>query len=190
MDHQRRSQADRGHVRHARGGDAAARLHRRDHDALAAGAGLPVPGLPAAGALQPDLLRPWHDHDLLRRHAVRDRAHEHRRAAATRRARRRLPHPQFGQFLADRDRRAPRQPVAGRRRVLTHRLAAFSAAVGAHLLARRRGRLLLVGGADLRRRHCDDRGQFRHHHPQDTRPRHDLYAHAGLLLDGARHQSR
>src|SRR5580698_6420909 len=36
MDHQRRPQAHRHHVRHTRCGDAAARLHRRDHDALAA----------------------------------------------------------------------------------------------------------------------------------------------------------
>ncbi len=173
----------------ARCGDAAARLHRRDHDALAAGVGVPVPGLSAAGALQPDLLRPWHDHDLLRRHAVRDRAHELRRAAAARRARRRLSHPQFGQLLADRDRRAPRQHLAGRRRVLPRRLAALSAAVGTHLLARRRRRLLLMGDSDFRRRHAADRRQLRHHHPEDARPRHDLHAHADLLLDGARRQS-
>ena len=74
--------------------------------------------------------------------------------------RRRLPDPQFGQFLDDRDRRAPRQHLAGRRRVLKDRLAAVSAAVGADLLARRRGRLLLVGGADLRDWHVADRGDF------------------------------
>ena len=44
----------------ARAGDAAARLHRRDHDALAAGARLPVAGLPAARALRPDLLGARH----------------------------------------------------------------------------------------------------------------------------------
>ena len=126
-------------------GDAAARLHRRDHDALAAGARIPVAGLPAAGALQPDLLRARHDHDLLRRHAVRDRADEFRRAAATRRARRRLSDAEFGQLLAHRDRRASGQHLAGGRRVLTHRLAAVSAAVGADLFARRRRRLLFVG---------------------------------------------
>ena len=47
-------------------GDAAARLHRRDHDALAAGARLPRARLPAARALRPDLLGPRHHHDLLR----------------------------------------------------------------------------------------------------------------------------
>ena len=60
MDHQRRPQADRRHVRAARAGDAAARLRRRDHDARAAGGRLPRAGLSAAGALQPDLLRARH----------------------------------------------------------------------------------------------------------------------------------
>ena len=138
----------------ARAGDAAARLHRRDHDALAAGARLPVAGLPAARALQPDLLGPRHDHDLLRRDAVRDRADELRRAAAARRPRRRLPDAQLGRLLADRDRRAAGQHLAGRRRVRAHRLAALSAAVGADLFARRRRRLLPVVAADLRRRHA------------------------------------
>ncbi len=90
VDHQRRSQADRRHVHAAGAGDAAARLLRRAHDALAAGAGLPRAGLSAARALRPDLLRPRHADDLLRRHAVRDRADELRRAAAARRPRRRL----------------------------------------------------------------------------------------------------
>ena len=43
-------------------------------------------GLPAAGALQSDLLRARHDHDILRRHAVHDRIDELRGAAAARRA--------------------------------------------------------------------------------------------------------
>ena len=41
VDHQRRSQADRRHVHAAGAGDAAARLHRRDHDARAAGGRVP-----------------------------------------------------------------------------------------------------------------------------------------------------
>ena len=90
MAHQRRPQAHRRDVRRARPGDAAARLRRRDHDALAAGRRHGQRRLPAAGALQPDLLGARHDHDLLRRHAVRDRADELRRAAAARRPRRRL----------------------------------------------------------------------------------------------------
>ena len=89
-----------------------------------------VPGLSAARALRPDLLRPRHDHDLLRGDAVRDRADEFRRAAAARRARRGVSDAQFGQLLADRDRRAAGQHLAGRRRVRAHRLAALSAAVG------------------------------------------------------------
>ena len=47
----------------------------------------------------------------------------------------------------------------------------------------------LWGDPDLRHRHAADRRQFRHHDPQAARPRHDLYAHAGVLLDGVRHQS-
>ena len=58
-----------------------------------------------------------------------------------------------------------------------------------HVLARRGRRLLPVGAADFRRRHADDRHQFRHHHPQDARARHELYAHADVLLDRARLQS-
>ena len=54
---------------------------------------------------------------------------------------------EFGQLLADGDRRAPGQHLAGGRRVRPHRLAAVSAALGAHLFARRRRRLLLVGAS-------------------------------------------
>ena len=60
----------------------------RAQQSLAIGA---VAGLSPARALQPDLLRARHDHDLLRGDAARDRLHELRRAAAARRARRRLP---------------------------------------------------------------------------------------------------
>ena len=53
---------------------AAARLHRRHHDARAAGGrGRRCAGLPAAGAFRPDLLGARHDHDLLHGDAVRDR---------------------------------------------------------------------------------------------------------------------
>ena len=47
----------------------------------------------------------------------------------------------------------------------------FPATLGTHLFARRRRRLLLVGSADFRCRDAADRRQFRHHHPQDSRPR-------------------
>ena len=43
VDHQRRPQADRDHVHPARDGDAAARLHRCDHDAVPTGARVPRP---------------------------------------------------------------------------------------------------------------------------------------------------
>ena len=185
VDHQRRPQAHRRHVHAAGPGDAAARLHRRDHDAVAAGARLPVAGLSAARPLRPDLLGPRHDHDLLRGDAVRHRPDELRRAAAARRARRGLSDAELGQLLADGDGRAAGQHLAGRRRVRAHRLAALPAAVGARLLARRRRRLLSVVAADLRRRHAADRHQFRHHHPEAARARHDLHAHADVLLDRA-----
>ena len=62
--------------------------------------------LPAARAFRPDLQLARHDHDLLHGHAVHDRAAEHRRAAADRHARRRLPVPELAQPVARR-RRAP-----------------------------------------------------------------------------------
>ena len=85
-------------------------------------------GLPAARALRPDLLGPWHADDLLRRDALRDRADELRRAAAARRPRRRVPDAQLGQLLAYRHRRAADQYLAGRRRIRAYRVAAVSAA--------------------------------------------------------------
>ncbi len=60
-----------------------------------------VAGISAAGALQPDLLRPRHDHDLLRGDAAGHRLHELRRAAAARRPRRRFPDDEQRQLLAD-----------------------------------------------------------------------------------------
>ena len=118
MDHLRRPQAHRRHVHRARAGHAAARLHRRDHDARAAGARRRRrAGLSAAGAFRPDLLGARHDHDLLRGDAVRDRADELRRAAAARRARRRLPDPELGELLADRVGRPADQHLARDRRV-------------------------------------------------------------------------
>ena len=92
------------------------------------------------------------------------------------------------ELLADGDRRAAGQHLAVRRRVRAHRLAALSAAERVDLFARRRRRLLPLGDPDLRRRHADDRHQFRHHDPQDARARHELSAHADVLLDRARLQ--
>src|SRR5713226_7229294 len=76
MDHQRRPQADRYHVYLVGDGDAAARLLRRDHDAVATGACVPVRGLPAPRTLRPGLRGARHADDLLRRDGVRDRADE------------------------------------------------------------------------------------------------------------------
>ncbi len=87
--------------------------------------------LPAAGALRPDLLGARHADDLLRRHAVRDRPDEFRRAAAARRPRRGVPDAELRQLLADRDGRAAGQHLARGRRVRPHRLAALSALVRA-----------------------------------------------------------
>ena len=87
-------------------------------------------GLPAAAPLRPDLHRPRRDHDLLRGDAAGDGPHELRRAAADRRARRRLPVPQQLQLLDDGRRRRAGDDLAVRRRVRQHRLARLSAAVG------------------------------------------------------------
>ena len=185
MDHQRRPQAHRRHVHAARAGDAAARVFGRHHDAAAAGARLPGARLPAAGAFRPDLLRARHDHDLLRGHAVRDRPDELRRAAAARRSRRGLSDAQLGRLLADRDRRAARQPLAGDRRVRANRLAAVSAAFRADLLTGRRRRLLPVGDPDFRCRNADVRHQPGDDRSQDAGQGHELSAHADVLLDDA-----
>ena len=66
-----------------------------------------------------------------------------------------------------------------------NRLGRLSAAQRAAILARRRRRLLPVGAADLRHRHLADGNQFRHHDSENAGTRHGLYAHAGVLLDGA-----
>ena len=129
MDDLRRSQAHRRDVLRAGAGDAAARLHRCDHDAGAAGSRRRLaPGLSAAGAFRPDLLRARHHHDLLHGDAVHDRADEFRGAAAARRARRRFPDLEFGQSVADRLGHAPDQRFAGHRRVRQNRLGGLSAA--------------------------------------------------------------
>ena len=89
------------------------------------------PGFLPPEHLRPAVLRARHHHDLLRRHAVHDRADEFRRAAAARRPRRRLPDAQLGRLLADLHRRAAGQHLAPGRRIRPHRLAALPAAVGA-----------------------------------------------------------
>ena len=102
---QRRPQAHRHHVHRAGADHAAARLRRRDHDARPAGDRAELRRLSAARAFRPDLQLARHHHDLLHGDAVPDRADQHRRAAADRRARRRLPVPEFAQPVADRGRR-------------------------------------------------------------------------------------
>ena len=99
-----------------------------------------------------------------------------------------FPDTEFGRLLVDRDRRAAGQCLAGRRRVRAHRLAALPAVVGADVLPGVGRRLLPVGAADIRRRNAAHRRQLRHHDPEDARARHDLHAHADVLLDGARLQ--
>ena len=51
------------------------------------------------------------------------------------------------------------------------------------ILARRRRRLLPRGVTDIRGRHTADRRKLRHHDPEDPRSRHELPAHADILLD-------
>ena len=165
---------------------AAARLRRCDHDAHAAGhRGRRFAGIPAAPALRPDLLGARHDHDLFRGHAAGHRIDELCRAAAARRARRRLPGAQFGQLLAHRKRGTADQRVARRRRVLARNLVGLSAPLRARLLARCRRRLLPLVIADFGRRDAAHRRQFRDHDSQIACPGHDLFPHAGVLLDRA-----
>ncbi len=169
---------------------AAARLCRRDHDARAAGdRRRRRAGISAAGAFRPDLLGARHHHDLLHGDAVRDRVDELCGAAATRRSRRGFPDIEFGELVADRIGHPLDQHLAGRRRVRKNRLGRLSAAQRAAILARRRRRLLSLVAADLRHRHADGRHEFRHDDPENASARHELHAHAGVLLDGARHQS-
>ena len=143
-------------------------------------------GLPAARALRPDLLGPRHDHDLLRGHAVRDRPDELRRAAAARRARRRLPDAELGQLLADRRRArcwsTSRWSSASSRApagcpIRRCRSCSYSPGVGVDYYL---WSLQISGVGTLLTGH-----QLRHHHPEDARARHDLSAHADVLLDGA-----
>ena len=89
------------------------------------------------------------------------------------------------ELLAHRGRRAAGQPLAVRRRIRPHRLARLSAAERTRLLARRRGRLLPLVAADIRRRHFAFGHQSHDDDPQAARAGHGLHADAGLLLDGA-----
>ena len=57
------------------------------------------------------------------------------------------------------------------------------------LFARCRRRLLPLVIADIGHRHVADRHQFRDHDSQIARPGHDLFPHAGVLLDRARCKS-
>ena len=144
--------------------------------------------LPSA-ALRPGLLGARHDHDLFRGDAARHWTDELCCAVAARRARRRFPDAQLGQLLAHRNRRAADQRVTCHRRFLARELVGLSAALRARLFARCRRRLLPLVIADLGRRHVADRHQFRDDDSQIARPGHDLFPHAGILLDRARRQS-
>ena len=79
--------------------------------------------------------------------------------------------------------------LARGRRVRKDRLGRLSAAQRAAILARRRRRLLSLVAANLRHRHFADRRKFRHHDFEDAGARHELHAHAGVLLDGTRHRT-
>src|SRR5271154_1833031 len=103
-------------------------------DALAAGARVPRCRLPASGALRSDLLGARHTHDLLRGHAFCHWSDELCGSPATWGTRRGLPDIELRGLLAHGRGGPAGQPFARRRRVRPHRLAALSAAVGAHLL--------------------------------------------------------
>ena len=152
----------------------------RSQQAVAVGG---VAGLPSAGAFRPDLLGARHHHDLFHGDAVRDRADEFCHTAATRRARRGVSDPELGEPVARRVGRASCQRFPVYRRIRENRLGRVSAAQRAAILARRRRRLLSLGVANLRHRHAHDRNKFCHHHPENTRTRNELHAHAGVLLD-------
>src|SRR3954462_14882238 len=126
------------HVYAARARNAAARLYRRDHDALAAGNRLQRAWLSAAGTLQSDFCRPRHADDLLRGDAVRHRPDELRRATSARRTRCCLPDAELDQLLAYRDRGAAGQCLARGRRVRADRLGALPPAIRTDLSAWRR----------------------------------------------------
>ena len=189
VDHLRRPQAHRRHVHRAGAGHAAARLRRRDHDALAAGV--------AAGGAQ-GYLPPEHFDQIFSAHGtimiffmampfviglmnfavplqlgVRDVAFPTLNSVS-------LWLTASGILLTN------ISLVVGE--FAQDRLGRLSAAQRAAVLARRRRRLLSLGAADLRHRHAADRHQFRHHHPEDARAGHELHAHAGVLLDRARHE--
>ena len=155
-----RPQEDRHHVRHGRAGDADARLHRRGDDAQPAGDRLQQRRLSAAGPFRPDLLIPRHHHDLLHGDAVLVGPRQSHHAAADRLARRRLPVHELREPVAHHRGRRPRAGVARDRQVLHGRLDRLPALLRGRVHARRRRRLLALGGADLRYRLDHDRHQF------------------------------
>ena len=174
----------------ARARHAAARLRRRAHDARAAGARLRRrQGYLPPRPLRPDLHGARHDHDLLRGHAVRDRADELRRAAADRRARRRLPVPELVQLLADRRRArcwstsrcsSANSPAPAGWPIRRCRSSRYSPGVGVdyYLWALQiAGVGTLLSGINLITTILKMRA-----------PGMSYDAHAGLLLDGAGHQ--
>jgi hypothetical protein len=110
--------------------------------------------LPAAAPLRPGLHRPRRDHDLLRGDAVRDGPDELRRAAADRRARRRLPVPEQLLVLDDDHGRRAGDGLAVRRRIRAYRLAGLPAAVGHPGQSGCRRRLLHLVIADRGCRHA------------------------------------
>src|SRR5262249_33498693 len=93
---------------------------------------------------------------------------------------------------ADRDWRTLDQCVARNRQFRADRLDGLSSIVGARLFARFRPRQLPLAAADLGHRHVVYRRQLCDDDTQIARPGHDLYAHAGVLLDraGVEHADR
>ena len=155
------------------------------HDARPAGGGAEFGRLPSARALRTDFQLPRHDHDLLHGHAVPDRADQHRRAAADRRPRRRLPVPELRQPVADRRRRRAGHGLPRHRQILAGRMDGLSALFRHRIQSRRRGRLLALGYCRQRHRLDSDRNQFRRHHIEEAGSRHASHAHADVQLDGA-----
>ena len=190
VDHIRRPQAHRCHVLRVGANHAAARLRRRDHDALATGDGRRRSArILAAGAFRSGFLGARHDHDLLHGDAIRHWTDELCGAAAAWRPGHGLSDVEFRCVGADGIGHTFNERLLGGRRVRKDRLGRLSTAERAAVFARRRCRLLSLGAANLRHRHVADRNKFRHDDLENARARNGLHAHAGLLLDGARHRT-
>ena len=170
------------------GGDADPRPDRGGADPHAAGPRHQRAGPGGAEPLRSALLHPRQHHDLLHGDAVPDRADQLRRAAADRRAGHGVSLSQFRRPLADRGRRRVDDGLPGGGRILHRRLERLPALYRAVVQRRPGTGLLDLGGDAVLDRQHHGRHQRRLHDLQAPRARHDLDAHAAVLLDVALHR--